>query len=100
MSERMQRFGERMNDFQPTIISQQITLPGDEWADIANELVWESGNAIDIDELEALRVAVETQLPDEYWERTDEDEPLTVTLTAEQAQLLTELRTKWEETAE
>lgn len=96
-SERMRRFGERMNDFQPTLISQQITLPGDEWGDIANELVWESGNAIDIDELEALRMAVETQLPDEYWES---EESLTVTLTAEQAQLLTELRTKWEETAE
>ncbi len=77
-----------------------VTKDGGEWGDIANELVWESGNATDIDALEALRMSIEDQLPAEYWEMSDEDEPLGVTLTAEQAQMLDELQTKWAEQGE
>lgn len=74
-----------------------IDLPGDIWGEIANELVWESGNAIDIDGLEALRESIEGQLPAEYWES---EETFGVTLTTEQAALLAELQGKWAEQSE
>ncbi len=81
-------------------LQSRLDLPGDEWGEIANELVWESGNATDIDALEVLRMSIESQLPNEYWEMSDEDGPLGVTLTAEQAQMLDELQTKWAERSE
>lgn len=71
-----------------------ITESGIDWGFIVSELEWELANATDVDGMEALRETIDSQLPDAYWELQGS---FSVTLTAEQAQMLDELRTKWAE---
>jgi hypothetical protein len=71
-----------------------VTESGYDWGWIVSQLEWDLANATDIDALDALLVSIENQLEGEYWELMDD---FVVTLTTEQAALLTELRTKWAE---